>query len=250
MQKLSLFLATKKIEKIEFDCELHGFVSGYKNALTLEPVCSHCIDDTLRKERLNQFEELLEHRLKISSIPKRYMNTAFERKTQHQKDFVKQARLWSSKLKKEQWSSLHLTGPVGVGKTLLACRIAINIIQNGWNVKYISSTQACDEVKSSYKKEFEDDVLYRLINNYDLLVLDEIDTVINSDHDKALIHKLIRGRYEQMKPIVTISNNKIDALKEKLGDRAVSALYENITIIEMYGNDYRLSANDRGDVKL
>ena len=242
METITNFLQYKKIERLEFDCETHGSILGYKNALNGDGVCPLCIDKQNEEGRIKQENERAEHRLNASGIPKRYIDTKFDRQSEDQKNAVKCAWIWVNEARKCVWSHMHINGRTGVGKTLLACKAAIHLIQHGWHVKYTTSSNICDDVKSSYKKEYPDDVIHKLINQYDLLVLDELDTIINTDHDRSLIHKIIRGRYEQMMPMITISNNSTSTLKT-IGERAVSALSENQTIVEITSEDQRVKVH-------
>jgi DNA replication protein DnaC len=231
-----------KILKKMGACPTHGSIQGFINPMDNSFVCPLCIDDKQKEERLQNAINIFEARIKNSSIPKRYLMTRFDTfGDEARRVCVKEVKKWGDSLKKEHWANLMIQGGIGAGKTLISCRLSYMMMQIGWSVKYISSYNLCDDIKATYGKQDVDNILYNMIHKFDLIVLDEIDTILSSDHDKSIIHKIIRGRYDNMLPMVTISNNKDNKIVDKIGDRAFSALAENQTILDMPFKDFRRS---------
>ena len=228
------------IERETFNCEKHGEVNGYVNPTTKLPICALCIDEQNNNEMLNSQKSRIDHLLNVSSIPKRYKETQFEILDKKERIIAKKIAInYANTLYLNNWSHLEICGSTGTGKTLLACRLAIMLINKGVYVKYTTSANICAEVKANYKEEARHDTISHIIKGIDLLILDEIDTLLNSEHDRGIIHSIIRGRYEQMKPIITISNSDANKLASIIGERAYSALQENNTLLEMEWEDFR-----------
>jgi len=228
------------IERQSFVCESHGDIIGYVNPKTKLPVCAMCIDDQNNAEMLKNAQNRIDHLLNVSSIPRRYKQTQFEVDSRNERRIAKKIALdFANCLDLNDWSHLEISGGTGTGKTLLACRLAIMLINKGVYVKYTTSASICAEVKANYKEDARHDIVSHMIKGVDLLILDEVDTLLSSDHDRGIIHSIIRGRYEQMKPMVTISNADPDKLAEIVGERAYSALQENSVLLEMNWEDFR-----------
>lgn len=242
LDKQHYFSNSLSKNKIKFICKTHGSIEGYINPIDQSGVCEQCIDEQNKSERIKNHDSRIEHLMKISSIPARYQQHPFLTNQNEKKQHARKTAInWTSSMKRDKWSHLFIHGPTGTGKTLLSCRAAMHIIQqSALYVKYATSVGICDDVKLSYSDQRINNPINCYINDVDLLIIDEIDTLLTSEHDKVVIHKIIRGRYEQMKPIITVSNNAGHKLVDVIGQRVYSALQENVTTIFADWEDYRI----------
>lgn len=119
-------------------------------------------------------------------------------------------------------------GPTGTGKTHLAVGIAKRAaVRHG--VKYATVSGLARAVRSSYSKlatKTEDDILADHLSPA-LLVLDEIGVGLGTDHERAMMHDVIAGRYDRLKPTIFLSNLTISDVKTALGERIVDRIRED-----------------------
>lgn len=168
----------------------------------------------------------------IACLPDRYASERFEVGTPAQKEVRLTVRAFRDLIAAGgQWAALVLVGGTGTGKTLLACELARSVIDNlGLSVRYCTANQMITEIQAAYSTEgkTEEGELLRF-TNYDLLVLDEIDAIRDSQsgNAKLLLTELINRRYNAHRPVVAISNQPLEKLPKFVGDRVFSRLKEN-----------------------
>lgn len=125
-------------------------------------------------------------------------------------------------------SCLLLCGKPGTGKTHLAAAIALHLSQV-FATKYATVSGLARSVRSSYSKlaeKTEEQILEAHISPT-LLVLDEVGVGLGSDHERAMMHDVIAGRYDRKKPTILISNLSLPDVKTALGDRIVDRIRED-----------------------
>ncbi|HBI70007.1 MAG TPA: hypothetical protein DDZ22_13650, partial [Massilia sp.] len=74
---------------------------------------------------------------------------------------------------------------------------------------------------------------------YDVLILDEIDAIRNTDNANLLLTEIINRRYNEAKPVIVISNQPFDNLARYTGERVHSRLYENAFVCDFSWADFR-----------
>jgi DNA replication protein DnaC len=80
-----------------------------------------------------------------------------------------------------------------------------------------------------------------VLNSVRVFVLDDIGVEKVSEFVEEFMYMLINGQYEKVYPIVITSNLPLSQLAERLGDRIVSRIKEMCEIIEIKGEDRRLT---------
>lgn len=123
-------------------------------------------------------------------------------------------------------------GPTGTGKTHLAVGIAKRAAVRH-SVKYATVSSLARAVRSSYSKlatKTEDEILAAHVAP-GLLVLDEIGVGSGTDHERAMMHDVIAGRYDARRPTVFLSNLSLPEVKAALGDRVVDRIREDHGIV-------------------
>lgn len=135
--------------------------------------------------------------------------------------------------------NILLTGTTGTGKTMVACHMINEIINNGYEAKKIQANEYYNLVKESYSyKE-----VGRQLKAYeicDFLVLDDLGTEPITDDAKINITTLIDKRYCNRKPTLITTNLNHNELLERYGQRIVSRL-STFKKISFLGNDNRTS---------
>lgn len=146
---------------------------------------------------------------------------------------------------------LLLLGPVGVGKTLLLCSIANELIKkfNTIDIYYIDWNDLVREMKSGEDHSSRDfftinQLMSRLISA-DLLLFDELGASKLSEWVQDNIYHIFNKRYNNKKLTVCASNysdmsiNNQETLTQRIGVRIRSRLYEMTEAFEIKGSDYR-----------
>lgn len=125
-----------------------------------------------------------------------------------------------------------LYGTPGTGKTHLACAL-LRSLTGSFGFRYSTVSQLARRVRSTYHRnatEHESDILSEYVEK-SMLVLDEIGAGTGTDHERAMLHDVIAGRYDARKPTMLITNLSLDDTKAALGDRIVDRFRDDHGLI-------------------
>ncbi|MEN8222225.1 MAG: ATP-binding protein [Acidobacteriota bacterium] len=144
-----------------------------------------------------------------------------------------------------------LQGNTGVGKTRILCSIASEIIKKSHlsDLYYIDWNDMVREMKSGESHTFRD---FSLINETitrmtqtNLLIMDELGASTPSQWVSDNIYYVLNYRYNRKK-ITLFASNYLDetsdgspTLRDRIGDRIRSRIYEMAKPSRLYGLDYR-----------
>ena len=144
--------------------------------------------------------------------------------------------------------NILIIGSVGTGKTHLAYAI-MNACAGRWKansgeeyyrgdkVYYTSIKEIIDNIKASWKNgEMSDMDTYCKVP---LLIIDEIGVQYGTDSERTELYELFNRRYNDMLPIIAISNHDQKALLRILGQRIFDRLTGGASIFELSGKSYR-----------
>lgn len=126
-------------------------------------------------------------------------------------------------------TSLILCGAPGTGKTHLGCAVANELLKQGFTALYTTASSLVRDIRATWAKDSErteTDVIKAFIAP-DLLIIDEIGVQVGSADEKIRLFDVINARYEQVKPMLIISNLDVKGVVEYLGERAADRLREN-----------------------
>lgn len=188
-------------------------------------------------ERKRRIEELRQ-RLEKCGIPIRHIEAKlsnFETPTEDHRAALQTAKTYAERFRDRNAlpaSCLLLLGRPGTGKTHLAVGIARQVAAV-FGIRYATVSGIARDVRSSYSKlatETEKEILERHISP-SLLVLDEVGVGLGTDHERAMIHDVLAGRYDRRKPTIMISNLTMPEFKGALGDRIVDRIREDVGIV-------------------
>lgn len=227
-------LETKRLIKLDGECETHGKSSSYAFIGKGGWYCRYCLETEQRKETEQQWlKSRTEHLHKISNIPTKYLGKKFVATTSAMKAVRGTVKAFRDLIVGERkWAVLVLMGSVGTGKTLLASELAESLINNiGKSVRYCTAKQMIAEIQSSYGMEgkSEEGEVLRFVS-YDVLILDEIDAKPDRENANLLLTEVINRRYNEEKPVVVITNQPFNNLAKFVGDRVDDRLHENALV--------------------
>lgn len=221
-------------------CEKHGeYISSMKKGLECRaiPDCPKCRQERELKARLGGKD----------GIAKRFTRCSFDNyevnhESQSQiKDVLKDfERDFEDHL--ENGTPVLLLGGVGTGKTHLACSIANEIAERGYDSIFRSVSALVRSIRDCWGRSGEEAKLIELYKSVDLLIIDEVGVQAGSDNERNILFDIINGRYEEVKPTIMISNLKIEDFTKAVGQRIASRIQHDGLLLPFSWNDYRKGA--------
>lgn len=144
--------------------------------------------------------------------------------------------------------SLLLIGPTGSGKTwaaygaLRAAALA-SLVPNRTGVYVVCGWHATTypdflaEMRPGINKSPDGHMDF--LRSVKLLMVDDLGVSKGSEFTEDCTHRLVSGRYDQMRPSIFTTNLPVEHLRSVLGDRVASRLAEQCVTIPMLDDDRR-----------
>lgn len=170
-----------------------------------------------------------------TSAPLRFANSDFA-------NLPKEVRAKIDKIR-ETRRGMYIWGTVGTGKTYAAFAIMKRLGELGLRATFHTAPELLDLIRDDFDKK-DSYNLDRLLENRGVLIIDDLGTEKASEWVTETLHKLIDKRYREVLPTIITSNNSLDELVDRLGDRIPSRLAEMCDIVQLEGEDRRLK-NDK-----
>lgn len=126
---------------------------------------------------------------------------------------------------------LLFTGPVGSGKTFLACCIANALLEKGFPVLFIVVPDLLDRLRSTYDANrapgdpTEQEIL-DTARKVPLLILDDLGAHNYTDWVKNKLYSLLNYRLNHALPVIITTNINLEDLEEYLGERTTSRILQ------------------------
>jgi len=241
-------------------CDKHGEFQKYRTFITgklIKQSCPSCGEEA-NAERERQSEARarsiqLETYRRKANIPKRFagldinnINLNYHKKPEDNKKLQSTVKIVKGYLKTyperlKKGASGFFCGECGTGKTMLACMMVENIINQLYSAQYITAWQMIQEIRKGYGKYEESisDYIKEFINK-SFLVIDEVGVQHGTDDERILLYQVIDGRYNEVKPTIIISNSMNPVEDGYLDLRTIDRLREGGGFsITFNGESYR-----------
>lgn len=144
--------------------------------------------------------------------------------------------------------NIIIIGGVGTGKTHLAYALLNALAEkkvgvseyryySEHNVIYRTIKDVIDNIHNSWNDQSVSDM--DRFCRCPLMIIDEVGVQYGSDSERTELYTLFNNRWEDMLPIIAISNNKLSDLQKILGQRIYDRLTGGALIFELTGKSKR-----------
>ena len=171
----------------------------------------------------------------ISPKPARYQHTSWDHVPENIQKYVQEIQ----KTKR----GIYIHGEVGTGKTHIAYAITDWMIGQDIWCKFVNTTELIFDIKKDFGREYLDKRNWEevLANFKGVLVLDDIGAERVTEYVAEVFYLIMNRRYNEMYPTIFTSNHSLGNLAEKVGDRTASRIIEMCDVVEIKGEDRRIS---------
>lgn len=222
-------------------CATHGDFRVLRPKAACSAVtCPHCAHAEFEKQQLlDQHNARIRHLFANSDIPKKYQSATikcygteqYPGQAEAKAAVIQYLRDFGSK-HRPRGEGLLLIGEHGTGKTHLACALISNLCGKGFGVRYTTARDLMDFLLKGMQSDtctYAGQVLR--CAEWDLLVIDEIDT-ITGEKEANRLGQVLDRRYRDGKPTLAISNTPLDELHHRISKRSVERLIDGARIVE------------------
>ena len=139
-------------------------------------------------------------------------------------------------------ANLLMFGPPGGGKSHLAAAISLALVENGWRVLFMRTTDLVQRLQVARQELALESAIAKL-DKYHLLVLDDLAYVSKDQAETSVLFELIAARYECRSMLIT-ANQPFGEWGKVFPDQAmtlaaIDRLVHHATILEMNVESYR-----------
>ena len=139
-------------------------------------------------------------------------------------------------------ANLLIFGPPGGGKTHLAAALGLLLVENGWRVLFVRTTDLVQKLQVA-RRELALEAAIEKLDKYHLLILDDLAYVTKDQAETSVLFELISARYERRSLLITANQPFGEWGKifpgEAMTLAAIDRLVHHATIFEMNVESYR-----------
>ena len=139
-------------------------------------------------------------------------------------------------------NGLVFIGSVGTGKTHLAVQAGRTAVRLFYSVFFTTVTELLSDLRQTFRdgSPLAEKQIMEHVADVDLLILDDATVEKQTDWTQDALYRVVNARYETEKATMLTANTSLDGMRERLGERLVSRLYERSIVLDFTGPDYRL----------
>ena len=138
--------------------------------------------------------------------------------------------------------SLMFYGSTGLGKTFLSSCIAKEVIDRGFDVRFMSASKlfsVYDDYKFGRGDDAENKDIIDSAYSCDLLIIDDLGTEFITSNSLSFFYDILNDRIINNKKIIISTNLSIEELNAKYTPRFLSRLYESFKTLKFEGENIR-----------
>jgi DNA replication protein DnaC len=181
-------------------------------------------------------------------LPKRFSGVSFDREPVASMNdaLIREVRAYVRAIAErlDEGRGIWFVGEIGTGKTTLAMLISKAAMEADRTVAIYSLPRLLAQLRES----FDDDAEYSLnqlverLSSVDLLHIDDVGAEQSSPWVLEQLYTIVNTRYEDGKALLLTTNLDHEALREQIGPRTVSRIYEICgEPLPMWGEDHRIA---------
>jgi DNA replication protein DnaC len=155
---------------------------------------------------------------------------------------------------------LVLYGEPGRGKTHLMCAVLRELIfRHGMHCRFVEFTHLLSAIREGIDKHDSDATTITPLTEAPILAIDELGKGRKTEFELSVIDELVTRRYNARKLIIATTNfplrrasadnrangnlavGGLETLQERLGERVFSRLRETAWVVEVGGEDFRVT---------
>jgi len=149
-----------------------------------------------------------------------------------------------------------LFGAPGGGKTHLCSALLSHFaLERGYTVRFVDFFHLLSDLKAAYQADQGEEALLGPLVEVDVLAIDELGKGRATEWEVSVLDQLVSRRYNAHRTLIATTNfdprdpapespDALPRLKDRVGDRIHSRLYELCDFIELRGPDGRRAGRD------
>jgi DNA replication protein DnaC len=183
-------------------------------------------------------------------LPRRFREVSFEREPivsieRSNPALMREVRTYVRSIgeRLDEGRGIWFTGTVGTGKTTLAMLVSKAAMDADRTVAIYSLPRLLALLRDSFSDgaQYSLNELIERLSSVDLLHIDDVGAEQSSPWVLEQLYSIVNTRYEDGKALLLTTNLDHEALKEQIGPRTVSRIYEICgEPLPMWGDDQRI----------
>lgn len=236
------------------ECPQHGVFHSRRILGSIWSKCPACTaeeDARLAQEGLALAERQRQERhrqfIEAAAIPSRFVGRTFENfeaDTDPKRHALTVARdfVENFEANRKNGAALIFAGKPGTGKSHLAAAMLQALRR--YDVRYATCMDMIRAVRETWRRDSDktESQVLNFFGRLDLLVIDEVGMQYGTDGEQTILFDVLDRRYREMLPVVILTNQNKDGLRQYIGDRSYDRLRETSRWVAFDWDSYRPKA--------